>query len=182
LDKLRASDVEKWRDSLVTVKHGKAAANRILRTFKAAMNYAYKRRMASSDHVWRVAQQFPSAEGQRNTYLALEQCRELLAQGPGPLADFLTGLLYTAARPNELAAATVADFDQATQTLRQVTANPNIVACTMRHTAISDWLTAGLDVGTVAKMAGTSILMIDKNYHKFIRTAVADKLAGIAVI
>ena len=54
-----------------------------------------------------------------------------------------------------------------------------IVGYTRRHAAISEWLHAGIDIATVAKLAGTSVGMIDRYYHKFIRTAVEDKLAAV---
>lgn len=53
---------------------------------------------------------------------------------------------------------------------------------TCRHTAISEWLSAGIDGVTVAKLAGTSVLMIEKHYHKFIRQPAMDKLSGINLI
>lgn len=56
------------------------------------------------------------------------------------------------------------------------------VPYTMRHSTISEWLTAGIDVGSVAYMAGTSIAMIDKNYRKFIRRSVEEKLANVKVV
>lgn len=53
---------------------------------------------------------------------------------------------------------------------------------TCRHTAISEWLSAGIDGVTVAKLSGTSVLMIEKHYHKFIRQPAIDKLSGIKLI
>jgi integrase len=53
------------------------------------------------------------------------------------------------------------------------------VAYTMRHCAITDMLSAGINVTAVAKMAGTSIVMIEKNYFKFIATDVNEKLGQI---
>jgi integrase len=42
------------------------------------------------------------------------------------------------------------------------------VAYSLRHTVISQWLRAGIGIGQVAKWAGTSVLMIEKTYAKFI--------------
>jgi integrase len=53
------------------------------------------------------------------------------------------------------------------------------VAYTMRHCAITDMLSAGINVAAVAKIAGTSIGMIEKYYFKFIATDVSDKLGQI---
>jgi len=60
---------------------------------------------------------------------------------------------------------------------------PSGVVCyDMRHIAISEWLQAGENIGTVAKNAGTSIVMIDRHYHKFIPTQFADRIAAIRMV
>ena len=56
------------------------------------------------------------------------------------------------------------------------------VAYSVRHSVISHWLTAGIDIGTAAAWAGTSVSMIEKHYRKFIRSAVEDKLANLPSI
>jgi integrase len=152
-------------------------------------------------------------------------------------------MIYTAARPGELAAAKVQDYDSATGTLaltsrkgraskprtrnvplqeeakklldaqakdrdgsellltnngipwfrwdwsaymrdaaKAVELPPDATAYTLRHSTISDWLMAGLDVGTVAKIAGTSIEMISAHYFKYIKTNIADKLSKVALV
>lgn len=60
--------------------------------------------------------------------------------------------------------------------------HPEFCAYVMRHCAISDWLAAGVPVGDVAKLAGTSIEKISAHYHKFIQTQVEDKLAAVNLI
>lgn len=57
----------------------------------------------------------------------------------------------------------------------------NVVPYTIRHTAISDRLLAGIDIGTVAKMAGTSVAVISETYHQYVPSAVADKLEAITM-
>jgi integrase len=57
-----------------------------------------------------------------------------------------------------------------------------IVAYTMRHTAISEWLRQGIDIGRVAKAVGTSVKMIELHYQQFIRPDFVDKLAAINLI
>jgi hypothetical protein len=47
---------------------------------------------------------------------------------------------------------------------------------------ISEWLLAGIDVVSVAKAAGTSVMMIEKNYAKFIRSHFAERLATVRVV
>jgi site-specific recombinase XerD len=55
----------------------------------------------------------------------------------------------------------------------------DVVAYTMRHCAITDMLRAGVDVSSVAKIAGTSIAMINSHYAKFVQADVREKLASI---
>lgn len=61
-------------------------------------------------------------------------------------------------------------FDGNSATLRYVrklsSDLPNDLRCTsLRHTAITEWLENGMDVVTVAETAGTSVQMIQDNYH-----------------
>jgi integrase len=243
LDKLRSKQVEDWRNSLVTEDRKQNSVNRILRSFKAAMNYAHRHNMVHTDKAWKVVQQFKASDGQRDTWLEPEQRQALLASASPELATLLRGWLYTAARPMELPAARVKDFDAKTGTItftthkgdgsarvRSVPLSPDAVrffkqqcqsklpsafvftnvtgepwsrhqyaaeireavqkaklpkgtvAYTMRHIMISEWLLAGIDVVSVAKAAGTSVMMIEKNYAKFIRSHFAERLATVRVV
>ena len=251
LDKLATRDLERWRDALVTPKRRKNSANRDLRSLKAALNFAFQRGMCPSDAAWRRVKPLKGAgarDGQRTAYLSPAQRRRLLDKADPDTADFVRALLYSAARPNEIQAATVADFDPAQKTLRLVSLkgqgeervryvpltpaavdffkqlskdklpkanlttcerlpwarhlwadgiraalkaaneqieDPNerlptdVVAYTMRHCAITDMLGAGVDVSSVAKIAGTSIAMINSHYAKFVQADVRERLAAI---
>src|SRR5262249_14080901 len=54
-------------------------------------------------------------------------------------------------------------------------------AYSFRHARISELLQVyGVDPLTVAAHAGTSIRMIDRTYFKFIRSAMLEKLNGLA--
>lgn len=119
LDKLRVADVRKFRDAL---PHGrsKGTANRIMRRVKAGLSFAFKNQLAPSDTAWRNVPMFPAADGRRDVYLSVEQRRAILKVCPPALADFLLAILYTAARPGELAAAIVGDFDRKQKTLRLI--------------------------------------------------------------
>lgn len=59
---------------------------------------------------------------------------------------------------------------------------PGVVPYTLRHSIISEWLQAGINAVTVAKMAGTSVLMIEKHYHKFIAEPTLERLSMIQVV
>ena len=252
LAELNATHIEDWRNRLVKEGRSRQTANRIIRQFKAAMNYAFRKNLIASQP-WKSVDAFPVPEGSRQTYLTIEERRVLLCAAGHELRTFLTALLYTGARPGEIERLTVRGLDLVSNSVRltmskgkggterqrffclsgaaleffrmqaggkadgdllvapdgwgrtrwsrairktvaginarrrevdpQAKDFPVDVCCyDMRHTAISDWLINGVDIGTVAKLAGTSVLMIDRHYHKFIRSAVAEQLAKIAVV
>lgn len=222
--------------------------NRVLRTFKAALNFAKAEKRIRSDDAWKDVKGFKKAkDGSRDVFLLVAQRRILFKHSGADLRDFLLGNYYSAARPHELRDASVEDFDAATGTLRLtkfkgtgepkvrrtfLTADavaffkeqardklpkapllarggerwqrkwwcrdlrnavkraraageklPNgIVAYSMRHAAISEWLSAGVDVARVAKAVGTSIKMIQDHYAQFIREDFVEKLANVKAV
>ena len=54
-------------------------------------------------------------------------------------------------------------------------------AYSLRHAAITDLVSAGLDLFTVAKLAGTSILMIERHYGKLQAERARKALDGLAL-
>ncbi|MCK6371341.1 MAG: tyrosine-type recombinase/integrase [Gammaproteobacteria bacterium] len=251
LDRLDRDAVTAWRDALLTEGRGKAAANRHLRTLKAALNEAVRMGYAAHPEAWRSVRAFANADGRRDLFLNAAQRRALLENSTPALADFLAALFYTGARPGELARATVADFDKKVRTItlrtmkgrggairtrsvplapdalavfkraakdklpaaplfsdangatwhrvylsralreavqkankghKKAKLPPGIVGYTCRHTAISEWLAAGVNPVTVAAIAGTGLGMVEKHYHKFISADVADKLATVKLL
>ena len=56
-----------------------------------------------------------------------------------------------------------------------------VVLYSLRHTAISEMMMAGIDVFTVAKLTGTSVAMIEKKYGHLIKDAVKAKLDRMAI-
>jgi len=54
-----------------------------------------------------------------------------------------------------------------------------VVLYTLRHCWITDAIVGGVDLLTVAKMAGTSLAMIEKHYGHLLHGAAVDKLAGM---
>ncbi len=246
LDELQPQDVLKWRNRLAK-QSTPAHTNRNLKTLKAALNFAHRTNMVASNDAWCHVEQVSGANESRDVYLSVQQRRDLINAADPDLANFIRGLLYTGARPQELANATISDLDTRTGTLRLVyfkgktadgkerffplsakallffksmvgdrignqplltwqgefwyserghgrwvrlikearkkaKVSPDTVTYTMRHCCIADWLTGGIDVGTVAKLAGTSIDYVDKNYHKYIRSRVEDRLAEIETL
>lgn len=54
-------------------------------------------------------------------------------------------------------------------------------AYTLRHSTITDLVTSGLDLMTVAQVSGTSVAMIEKHYAHLQRDRAAEALAGLAL-
>jgi len=57
----------------------------------------------------------------------------------------------------------------------------NVTAYTLRHSVITDLVGAGLDVLTVARLSGTSVLMIERHYGHLRSDRAAAALAGLAL-
>ena len=55
------------------------------------------------------------------------------------------------------------------------------VAYSLRHSTITDLVVSGLDMATVAALAGTSVPMIAKHYAHLQNDRAADALAGLAL-
>jgi integrase len=132
LAKLRANDVEAWRDELVPAeltgedrRKSRASANREMAALIAALNHAYKRQMVSTDMAWATVGKFRDVQARKHRrYVPLNERKALLSAAKdietGAIAHLLEGLMLTGARPVELARATVADYDKSTGTLTLV--------------------------------------------------------------
>jgi len=121
LSKLRAIDVERWRNGQLdaddpedeeSYNRAKDSANRNLASLKAALNYAKKCQLVSTDFGWKVVNKFPKVGARRKGWLTAEQRRTLLASMSDDLRTLATALLLTGARPGELARANANDFDR----------------------------------------------------------------------
>lgn len=119
LNKLRSTHVTKWRDEISA--NGKSAANRNLRSLKAALNFAHRQKMVPDADAWSVVKLFPNADRARTLMLPAVDRKEFAMACPGWCRALLLGLSATGARPGELRAATVGDVDVTTRTLRLVT-------------------------------------------------------------
>lgn len=121
LSKLQTKDVRTWlNDQLATdeddddedLRRSKDTANRCLASFKAALNLALRDRMVATDAGWKTVTPFKAVGRRRERMLSMQERTALLAACPENLRALVKGLLLTAARPGELANATVADFDK----------------------------------------------------------------------
>jgi integrase len=128
LAKLQTRHVRDWRDALAeigtddeddpeAIRRAKRSANRNLDALKAALNLALRDRLVTTDAGWKTVFRFKDVNARRERFLTLAERRALLAACPRDLADLCTAMLLTAARPGELAAADVADFDATQGTL-----------------------------------------------------------------
>lgn len=122
LAKLTTIAMRKWLNAQVLrdeeaedaddVRRSKDSANRNLAALKAALNLAYADRLVATDAGWETVVPFRGV-GKRRDYLLSPTERDRLASAcPADLAALVRALLLTAARPGEIAACTVADFDR----------------------------------------------------------------------
>jgi site-specific recombinase XerD len=58
---------------------------------------------------------------------------------------------------------------------------PKTTAYTLRHSTITDLVTSGLPLLTIAQISGTSADMIEKHYGHLVRHAAVEALAGLAI-
>jgi integrase len=58
----------------------------------------------------------------------------------------------------------------------------DVVLYSIRHAAISEMLTAGIDPLSVARLAGTSVAMISKHYGHLVQDHVRQQLAAVKVL
>ena len=119
LEKLRKHNIEKWLDDLVgehddpeVLRRRRDTANRDLTALRAALNWAYESDLVGSDKQWKHVRPFKSVDKSRAVRLDKQQIDALLAACKPELAALVKGLLLTAARVGELAAATVGDFNR----------------------------------------------------------------------
>lgn len=59
---------------------------------------------------------------------------------------------------------------------------PETVLYTVRHSWITDAILGGMDIITVSRLVGTSMLMIDKHYGHLVQDAARDKLAALEFV
>src|SRR5690606_9678616 len=122
LDKLRSDHLRSWLNNQVAqseaageeeIRRSKDSANRNLASLKAALNSAFNDNLVHSDIAWRTVGKFPKvSKGRTSAYLDMAQRKALLAACPHDLALLVRAILLTGARPGELAALRVPDFNK----------------------------------------------------------------------
>lgn len=124
LDALKTTHVQKWMSAQIAgaddddaLRRAKDTANRNLNTLKAVLNHALKARLVATDAGWKTVTPFPKTGRRRERFLDADERAQLIAACPDDLAQLVTALLLTGARPGEIAEAKVSDFDAKRGTL-----------------------------------------------------------------
>jgi integrase len=109
--KVREAAIKRWRDSLDMAR---ASRNRTFTALRAALNLAVRNRRVSGAVAveWRSIQQYRDADQRRTIFLDLDQRRRLIANAEPAVADLITAVALTGARPGELVAARRSQFDE----------------------------------------------------------------------
>jgi integrase len=87
-------------------------ANRTLTILKAALNWAFHRRLVHDDTAWRFVKPFKGVGSARIRFLDADEQRRLLESAEGPLRHMIAAALMTGARASELARLRVCDLDR----------------------------------------------------------------------
>lgn len=247
LGSLRTAHITDWRNGLVDVdeddddpdteRKAKDSANRNLATLKAALNLGYRMGFVASTAQWDRVESFQKVSRRRERFLTVAERKKLIAAAAPALTRLLRAVLLTAARPGELAAATVGDLDPAglltldgktgrriiplspdalkhlkacagkreldaplltradgkawtrfdwrdeMKTAREAAGLPDdVVLYNVRHVAISEMIVGGIDPLTVARIAGTSVAMIQRHYGHLAKDGIVAKLAKVKML
>src|SRR5262249_4493337 len=100
------------------VRRRRSAANRALRTLKAALTHAHREGRCAGDDAWRQVRAFREADAARLRYLSDDESKRLTNACPPDFRTLVTAALLTGCRYGELAALTVEDLNAASGTVR----------------------------------------------------------------
>jgi integrase len=88
----------------------RSTANRILKTFKAALNLAWREGRVPSNAAWTRVKPFPAADAPRLWFLTVAEAQRLINASEPGFQSLVQAALSTGCRYGELARLTVADF------------------------------------------------------------------------
>lgn len=128
---VRTENVEDEEDE-EGVRRDKKTANRNLDSLKAALNMALRDHLVATDAGWKTVFRFKGVSRRRERFLTLKERTKLIEICPDDLAALCKAMMLTAARPGELASASVCDFDpeQGTMTLDGKTGRRTVTVST----------------------------------------------------
>jgi integrase len=121
---LKAAHILDWVKKQVAGKEegeplrkAKDSSNRQLSSLKAALNFAHRMGLVSTDAAWRAVTPFRAVGRRRQGFVPGADRERLLHCAAPDIRAFITALLLTAARPGEIAGARACDFDREQGTL-----------------------------------------------------------------
>ncbi|WP_270958890.1 tyrosine-type recombinase/integrase [Burkholderia pseudomallei] len=128
LAKLRTSHVKDWLAGQVSaieeaaededdLRRAKDSANRNLASLKAALNVALHDRLVATDAGWKTVTKFKDVGRRRQSFLPAEQRHALIEACAADIRQLVKAMLFTGARPGELARIRVKHFDPQQGTL-----------------------------------------------------------------
>ncbi|WP_090541629.1 tyrosine-type recombinase/integrase [Paraburkholderia caballeronis] len=128
LSKLRTSHVKDWLAEQINaieesaededdLRRAKDSANRNLASLKAALNLALHDRLVATDAGWKTVTKFKDVGRRRQSFLPADQRSALIEACAADIRQLVKAMLFTAARPGELAKASVKHFDRQQGTL-----------------------------------------------------------------
>lgn len=128
LSKLRTSHLKDWLANQIDsieegaededdLRRAKDSANRNLASLKAALNLALHDRLVATDAGWKTVSKFKDVGRRRQSFLPSEQRQAFIAACAEDIRQLVKAMLFTAARPGELAKASVKHFDRQQGTL-----------------------------------------------------------------
>ena len=137
LESVTRDDFLEWRDRLVKGRQARTV-NRNVRAVVAALNRAIELGYIGNPGAWKLRSLTDHTEdsGETAVFLDERQRKALVAAASHETALFLRGLELTGARPKELAATTVADFNGLTLRLAHRKGKPPKLR--VRHTVLSN--------------------------------------------
>lgn len=128
LSKLRTSHLKDWLASQIEaeendaedeedLRRAKDSANRNLASLKAALNLALRDRLVVTDAGWKTVSKFKDVGRRRQSFLPVDQRAALVKACAPDIGQLVKAMLFTGARPGELANANVTHFDKEQGTL-----------------------------------------------------------------
>ncbi|RQZ49997.1 tyrosine-type recombinase/integrase [Burkholderia sp. Bp9099] len=111
------SEIEEAAEDEDDIRRAKDTANRNLASLKAALNLALHDRLVATDAGWKTVTKFKDVGRRRQSFLPAEQRTALINACTADIRQLVKAMLFTAARPGELARACVKHFDRQQGTL-----------------------------------------------------------------
>lgn len=118
LSSLTLDDMREWRERLRPGRQARTI-NRHVRSIVAGLNCAHKNGHIADPSAWKLTPLADDTEDGETAVILSQSQRKALIEAAEPAAAlFFRGLELTGARPSELAAATVADFNAESGTIK----------------------------------------------------------------